>query len=219
MSNHKRLLETLHDHRLALPPIGDPQRAAKQLEAFLREWGRWNDKINLTSETGVGAIIEKHIFDSLQYARVVKGPQIHVMDVGSGSGFPGIPLKVVFPGLFMVLVESQRKRASFLRSVVRELGMKGVEVLNQRAEELGADYRDRYDLVLFRGVGRISHCLQLGGPLLKIGGQVAVKKDPDEELPGSLEFASGNFQLREEISIQGYSGMISKLMRFERCFT
>ena len=219
MSNPNLLHEVLQDPRFSLPALENIERIRCQLELFLGEWERWNGKINLTSEASRDAVIEKHIFDSLQYARVVKKSAIKVMDVGSGAGFPGIPIKIIFPKLDMVLVESQRKRANFLRNVVRALEMENVEVLNQRAEEVPSRFEERFDLILFRGVGDISHCLQLSGRFLKKSGQVAMKKNPETQSPGSLEFPAGDFQLFQEISLVGFSGISSKLMVFQRCFT
>ena len=101
----------------------------------------------------------------------VNNPQAHVMDIGSGAGFPGIPLKVIFPGIFLTLVERARESgANFLRNCVRRMGLENVQVLNNRAEEVESSYHRRFDLILFRGVGEVSHCLKLAGPFLKIGG-------------------------------------------------
>ncbi len=189
------------------------------MDTFLGEWARWNDKINLTAEGDAHAVIERHIFDSLQYVRGIKNPEGQVMDIGSGGGFPGIPLKVIFPGLKFVLVESQRKRTSFLRNCVRKMELANVEVLNQRAEDLADDYRNRFDLVVFRGVGDILYCSKLAGPFLKVGGQVVIKKEPDARAPEFAEQAGYKFQLADEIPFEGGTGVRSKLMLFAKSST
>lgn len=216
MSHLKQLLEVFGDQRLQLPSTGDTGKWAEALDMFLGEWARWNDKINLTAEGDAAAVIERHVFDSLQYVRGVQNPQGQIMDIGSGGGFPGIPLKVIFPELKCVLVESQRKRASFLRNCVRKMALADVEVLNQRAEDLSADYLDRFDLVVFRGVGDILYCSKLAGPFLKMGGQVVIKKEPDANPPEFAEQVGYKFQLQDEIPFEGGTGVLSKLMLFSK---
>lgn len=213
------LLEVFQDQRLQLPPIDHPDKCAGRLQIFLAEWARWNGKINLTSEIDVAAVIHKHIFDSLQYGRAVKDSRSQVMDIGSGAGFPGIPLKVIFPEIFLVMVESQRKRANFLRNCVRKMGLENVQVFNQRAEDLETDYLVRFDLVMFRGVGDIPLCLKLARPFLKIGGQVVLKKEPGARVAESCGGKKDIFRLKDELSLQGWSGISSKLMLFEKCST
>ena len=214
MSNRDKLLEVFQDERLQLPPIVKAKGYAESLECYLAEWKKWNGKINLTSETAAIVIIEKHIFDSLQYARVVDNPRSHVMDIGSGAGFPGIPLKVIFPGIFMTLVESQRKRANFLRNCVRKMNLENVQVLNDRAEDIGAIYYDQFDLILFRGVGEVSHCLQMAEPFLKTGGCVAFKKDPKVYALHEVRMRECFMELIDEIPLMGLTGVASKLMLY-----
>jgi len=219
MSKLKKLLEVFLDDRLLLPLIGDPKQWAGLFETYLAEWEKWNGKINLTSETVADTIIDKHIFDSLQYARGVENSQSHVMDIGSGAGFPGIPLKVIFPGIFLTLVESQRKRANFLRNCVRKMHLENVEVLNDRAEELSDSLHEKFDLILFRGVGEVSHCLELAGPFLKTGGRVAFKKDPQAKATHEVRTDDYFMELKEELPLVSRTGIASKLMLFCKCST
>jgi 16S rRNA (guanine527-N7)-methyltransferase len=214
MSHLNQLLEVFRDERLQLPSTGDPAEWGAVLEMYLAEWEKWNGKINLTSETVAEAIIDKHIFDSLHYVRAVKNPQSQVMDIGSGAGFPGIPLKVIFPGLFLTMVESQRKRASFLLNCARKMHLDPVEVVNSRAEALGAGHHEQFDLILFRGVGEVSHCLELAGPYLKMGGRVAFKKDPRAEASHEVGKEGYFMELTDEIPIVGRTGVASKMMLF-----
>ncbi len=219
MSYLNKLLEVFRDERLQLRASGQAEVWAKALELYLGEWEKWNGKINLTSETDASAIIEKHIFDSLQYARAVDNPHCELMDIGSGAGFPGIPLKVIFPDIFLAMVESQRKRASFLSNCVRKMGFEQVEVLNSRAEALDISYHGRFDLILFRGVGEVSHCLELAAPYLKAGGRVGFKKDPDAKMSHEVRTKDYFFELSDEIPLLGRTGIASKLMLFCKCST
>ena len=214
MSHLDKLLAVFRDQRLVLPTSVEAEGFADLLELYLVEWNQWNGKINLTSETVAGAVIEKHIFDSLQYARAVDNPQCNVMDIGSGAGFPGIPLKVIFPGVFMTLVESQRKRANFLRNCVRNMRLENVQVINGRAEELDVIHQDRFDLILFRGVGEVSYCLQLAEPFLKIGGRVAFKKDPQVKTFHEMKIRDCLMTLTSETSLMGWTGIESKLVLY-----
>jgi len=216
MSRLDKLLEVFRDERLQLPSNGEVEKWGSALEEYLGEWAKWNSKINLTSETDPDAIIGKHIFDSLQYARVVKNPESRVMDIGSGAGFPGIPLKVVFPGLFMTLVDSQRKRTNFLRNCVRKMNLSNVEVLTCRAEDLDPRYHGCFDLILFRGVGEVSPCLELASAYLKMGGRVAFKKDPEASASHEVKKSGFFMALEDEIPILGHTGVKSKMMLFQK---
>ena len=215
MSRLDKLLEVFRDERLQLPSNGEVEKWGPALEEYLDEWAKWNSKINLTSETDAHAIIDKHIFDSLQYVRVVKNPESRVMDIGSGAGFPGIPLKVIFPGLFMTLVDSQRKRTNFLRNCVRKMNLSNVEVLTCRAEDLDPRYQGRFDLILFRGVGEVSPCLELASAYLNMGGRVAFKKDPASKASHEVRGPGYFMALEDEIPILGQTGVESKMMLFQ----
>lgn len=193
-----------------------------QILAFLAEWHKWSLKIDLTSEVDEQSILEKHIFDSLQYARALKR-EGRTLDIGSGGGFPGIPLKIIFPDMPMVLVESRRKRASFLQSVARTLGLKNIEIIHCRAEDLGKreGYCGQFDQVTFKAVAPLSQCLEWGLPFLKSGGHIVVKKEPvgsgGDKTPDK-NFA-GKLRLLEAIPIQSFAGVTSDLLVFEKCST
>ena len=105
------------------------------------------------------------MFDSLQYTRALQ-PNFRVMDIGSGAGFPGIPLKIIFPEINLVLVESQRKRCSFMETAIREIGLEGAEVINVRAEDLSREKEGQFDAVIFRAVSGLKPCLILGNRFL-----------------------------------------------------
>ena len=175
---------------------------------------KWNRKINLTAEKDPEEILKKHVFDSLQYSRAIK-PDLRVMDVGSGAGFPGIPLKIIFPQLQLVLLESRRKRCSFLETVVRDLKMEQVKVFNSRAEDISGRQAGQFDVVAFRDVSGVLECLNLSERFLPSGGRVVLKKNPEE---GQM-MPSPRFLLQKEVSITSYQGVVSSLLFFEKCST
>ena len=187
-----------------------------QMLAFLAEWEKWRRKMDLTSENDARLVLEKHIFDSLQYARALH-KEGSTMDIGSGAGFPGIPLKIVYPGMDMVLVESRRKRANYLKSVVHVLNLKNIKVINARAEELDVEYQKRFDQVIFKAVAPLQECLELGLPFLREGGRLVVKKEPEADM------TEGNwakhYVLKEKMPIQSLAGISSELLVFEKCST
>ena len=114
------ILHILQDSRLGLDV--EASLVVSRIEQYLQLLLKWNQKINLTAEKDPAEILKKHVFDSLQYVRAIE-PGFRMMDIGSGAGFPGILLKIIFPQLQLVLLESQRKRCSFLVTVVRDLAI------------------------------------------------------------------------------------------------
>lgn len=209
----KRLLHIIEEicQETGIPV--EPERAAGLLLLFIAEWKKWNPKINLTAEKDEDLLIDKHIRASLQYMKGLATPA-KILDIGSGGGFPGIPLKAVLPGVSMTLIESNRKRANFLRQVVRKVGLKNVDVLNLRAEDAGADHWGRYDTVMLRAVSSLEDCLQWAVPFLSPEGRVLLQKDPDVEVSEKMRTNPLLPSLVAEIPLPSPATPLSKLMVF-----
>jgi 16S rRNA (guanine527-N7)-methyltransferase len=146
---------------------------------YARELLAWNERVSLTAITEPHEIEVKHFLDSLSCLLALK-PRAgdKLVDVGSGAGFPGIPLKIACPQIRVVLVESIGKKAEFCRHIVQLLGLEGVQVIQARAEQLGRDpeYRGRHDWAVARAVARLPVLLEYLLPLLRVGGVAIAQK-------------------------------------------
>ena len=145
----------------------------------------WNQRISLTAITQDEEIIIKHFFDSLTCLTVinVKRP-ISIADIGTGAGFPGIPIKIALPHIQLTLIESVVKKSEFCSLAVENLHLKNVKVLTRRVEEIGQDlqFREQFDYVVARAVSGLSTLAEYALPLIKIGGDfIAMKADHIEQ--------------------------------------
>jgi 16S rRNA (guanine527-N7)-methyltransferase len=156
----------LSDHRLA----HDNATLEKFIHFYqlLEEYG---NKFNLTSLKGVDQVIEKHFMDSLLFPLSKKLADKTLLDIGTGAGFPGIPLKLVYPHLKLYLLESNTKKVAFLQDVISKLDLKNVEIINERAENYAKYARDRFDIVTARALAPLNILLELAIPFIKPGGQ------------------------------------------------
>ena len=146
-----------------------------------------NTSVNLTAITDPQDIARKHFLDSFTALGVRRWTgRERLIDVGSGAGFPGLALRIAFPKLRVTLVESVGKKVRFLEDVCALLGLSDVEVRNERAEVLGRERRDRYDVGTARAVGSLGQCGEYLLPFLRLGGDAIVWKGRvDAELPGA----------------------------------
>lgn len=169
----------------------DPAFTDQQLAQFLRyrqELIEWNSRFNLTAITNPEEILFKHFLDSASILAVYESlhPQIRVMDIGAGAGFPGIPLKILRPQWHVVLVEATGKKVTFLRHMIEVLELSDIEAVQGRAEELAHQqgYRASFDLVTARAVALLPTLLEYAAPYCRVGGQIILPKKGDlaEEL-------------------------------------
>jgi len=171
-------------------------RQVKQFELYYQELIAWNKKINLTAITDYSSVQVKHFLDSLTITLVlskeeVERPDFNIIDIGTGAGFPGVPLKILFPEPRLVLIEPTAKKTAFLHHIIRKLELENVEVLNSRAEEAAhlPLYREQFALVLSRAVALLPTLVELTLPFCQIGGRfIAQKKgEIDKEINGAKE--------------------------------
>lgn len=183
----------------------------EQLEQFLTYYEMLIEKnkvMNLTAITDFDEVLEKHFEDSLSLIQAVDLEKSQaVIDLGTGAGFPGIPLKIAFPNLQITLADSLNKRILFLDDVIRELGLTGIDTVHGRAEDLAknSDYREKFDLCVSRAVANLSTLSEYCLPFVKIGGKFISYKagECDEEVAAS----------KSSIFLLG--GKISEIKKFE----
>ena len=208
-----RLIELLSDGLIDLDSDISPVSAAEHLILYLIEWKRWNAKINLTAERDELSIINKHIYESLQYARVIS-PTGSLVDIGSGAGFPGIPVKIIRPKLEIVLVESQRKRANFLKTAIRSIELSAIQCLHGRVIDF-PELTGKYDFVTLRHVLEPHLSLQLGADLLGSGGSLILQTSFDHSF--QLDFLDSlRLSFVSEIFFEQSGSAHSKIMFFKR---
>lgn len=154
---------------------------AHQLEQFPRyreELLDWNMRMNLTAITDPEEVLIKHFLDSLSLLLVYDKPQTRLLDIGSGAGFPGLPLLIVRPQWHVTLLEATGKKVTFLHHIIEVLQLKDVVAIQGRAEELGhrTEYRGAFDLVTARAVASLSTLLEYAAPYCRVGGQIIFPK-------------------------------------------
>lgn len=166
------------------------------LEAYETALLDWNSRFNLTAIDDPGKVRVKHFLDSLTCLLVMRDtPMERIVDVGSGAGFPGLPLKIVCPAIKLTLVESVGKKADFCCQVVKVLGLEGVDIIQERAERLGRDldYREQYDWALARAVAKLPVLVEYLLPLVKVGGSALAMKG--ESAPAEAHAADNGITL------------------------
>ncbi len=157
----------------------------EKLYKFMYLLLEWNEKINLTAITEPEDIILKHFVDSITIKKYIKSEN-KVLDMGTGAGFPGIPLKIISSDTYFTLVDSLNKRIIFLNEVCDKLKLNKIENIHSRAEELAKNkkYREQYDVVTSRAVARLASLVEYMLPFVKVGGRCICMKgsNVDEEL-------------------------------------
>jgi len=175
----------------------------KQVELFIEYLANlqdWNKKINLTSIKEDEGIIVNHFLDSISVAPIIEDNR-SLLDIGSGGGFPGIPIKIVRPELRVTLMDSVNKKVSFLKDTVRKLGLKDINAIWGRAEDSENDIpRKHFDYVVNRAVGTITDTLKLSLPYVSADGVIILMRGKK----GALEWAQESIELKENYKLVDY---------------
>ncbi|CAH1851250.1 16S rRNA (guanine(527)-N(7))-methyltransferase RsmG [Convivina intestini] len=182
--NNSEFLQALADNDIYLT-----QQQENQFERYFELLVETNKLYNLTAITERNDVYLKHFYDSLTLAIYVRGlarTDISLIDVGTGAGFPSLPLKILFPDLKITMIEALNKRVSFLKKVIEELNLDGVTVIHGRAEDLAHDknYREKFDYATARAVARTSVLAEYTLPFVRLNGDLLVMKGSaaDDEL-------------------------------------
>ena len=157
--------------------------ALRRFEIYLKELKAWNQKFNLTAIKEDKGIVIKLFLDSLTPFNFIKTGSM-LLDIGSGAGFPGIPLHIADPSLHVTLLDSVNKKVTFMNHIIAELSLTGIEVIHSRAEEFAKTKKGAYDVVISRALTNLSDFIKLGEPFLKPDGILIAMKGSraDEEI-------------------------------------
>jgi 16S rRNA (guanine527-N7)-methyltransferase len=141
----------------------------------------WAQRVRLVSKSDEKRIWERHFLDSLTAVPLIGTHPYRILDLGSGAGFPGMPIKIAMPGLDVTLLESARMKALYLRSLIQKLEVRRVKCVRERVEDKDfiSRFQGQFDIVVSRAVGSLAQLCIWSRPLLKVGGRILVFKGPD----------------------------------------
>ncbi len=193
---------TLHDRHLAA------------FETCYDALVTWNQRFNLTAITDWKGVLIRHFLDSLSCLKAMPQAELaagaQVIDVGTGAGYPGIPLKIVCPGMRLTLLEATRKKVTFLEHLMDQLGLEHVQAIHARSEQLGQDpaYRERYDWAVARAVAKMPTLVEYLLPLTRVGGATLAQKGEDaaaevQEADRAISTLGGNVRQLVPVELRG----------------
>ena len=205
--------------REGLRELGLDESRAETLERFAALLLKKNEVMNLTAITEPEAVAQLHLLDSAALTRFVDLSGKKVVDVGTGAGFPGMPLRILKDDFDLTLLDSLGKRIAWLEEVCGTLGLKRVECVHARAEEFAAGHRESYDLAVSRAVAQLNVLCELALPLVKVGGQFLAMKsvDTEEEIAakGAIKTLGGKIVKVEDYAIPT-SGVTHRVVVIEK---
>lgn len=196
------------------------EKAIKAFDIYLKELLKWNQKINLTAIRSEKGIVLKHFLDSLSVSPYLP-EQSSILDIGSGAGFPGIPLKIAQPALQMTLIDSVRKKVDFQRHVIRMLDLRRTEAIHGRAQdrEIVQNLMGRFDITLSRAFSDLQTFLVLSFPLLKRGGTAIAMKGKTDNKESKLvpETKETPYRLKRAVQLAlPFSHLKRTILLFEK---
>ncbi|KAF0159217.1 MAG: 16S rRNA (guanine527-N7)-methyltransferase [Syntrophaceae bacterium] len=172
--------------------LGDKEIALFNL--YQSELLKWNAKTNLISEKTAGEIVTRHFLDSLTAAKYITYSNTRLIDIGCGAGFPGIPLKIALPSIQLSLLETNRKKVSFLKHIIRLLNLDQTQTLHDRTENVvrTETWREKFDVVISRAAFKLTDLLPLGDYFLAPDGLLITLKGPDVSAELDAALTGGN---------------------------
>jgi len=195
----------------------------EQFLAYRTELLDWNTRMNLTAITNPEEVLVKHFLDSLTLLPLIDRPRLRLLDIGTGAGFPGLPLKIVRPQWSITLLEATGKKVTFVNHVIETLHLKDAIAVHGRAEELAhkREYRAKFDVVTARAVAAIPTLLEYSAPYCRVGGLIIFPKKGDlsEELAqGKLaaKLVGAAFKAEKMLSLPGLNDERSLLVWEQR---
>lgn len=180
--NKEKFIEELKKINIELS-----EEQLEKLNRYYKLLVEWNEKINLTNITEKEQVYLKHFYDSITMIKIIDlNKEESLCDIGTGAGFPGMVLKIVFPNLKVTLVDSLNKRIEFLKNIKEELKLEDLEIIHARAEEFSVNNIEKYDIVTARAVSHLSNILEFSVQAIKVGKYfIALKANAKEEIEES----------------------------------
>ena len=178
------------------------EKQLKELKKYYELLIEWNNKINLTRITEQKDVYLKHFYDSITLIKAIDLKQeLTVCDLGTGAGFPGIVLKIVFPSLNITLVDALNKRIEFLKLVIKELNLQNVTAIHERGEEFIKNNRNKFDLITCRAVAKLNIISEICIPGVKVNGYfIPMKAQIEEEIKDKRFIEKLNSKLEDIVS-------------------